>query len=99
LSLRLRVTARATRDIERADAWWQENRLAAPRALRDDLKAAFDLLSQQPAVGLRVANARVSGVRRLHLGRVRYFIYYRATADELVVLSVWHMSRAQGPHV
>jgi hypothetical protein len=57
LNLRLRVTARAAREIERADAWWQENRSAAPRALRDDLKAAFNLLSVwhvSRAQGLRV---------------------------------------------
>lgn len=73
MTLRLRITARAAGEIELADAWWRENRLAAPGALREDLKAAFKLLLQQPGVGAKVAGARLAGTRRLHLDRIRYF--------------------------
>ncbi|MFN0306202.1 MAG: type II toxin-antitoxin system RelE/ParE family toxin [Burkholderiales bacterium] len=66
-------------------------------AVREDLKSAFNLLLRQPGVGVRVANARLFGVRRLHLGRIRYFVYYRARNEELIVLSVWHSSRGKGP--
>ena len=44
MTLRLRITARAADEIERADTWWGDNRLAVPGALREDLKAAFKLL-------------------------------------------------------
>jgi len=66
-------------------------------AIREDLRSAFDLVLRQPGVGAAVSNTRLSGVRRLHLGRVRYFLFYRVKGDELVVLSVWHSSRGKGP--
>ncbi|HEX7788029.1 MAG TPA: type II toxin-antitoxin system RelE/ParE family toxin [Methylomirabilota bacterium] len=94
--LRLRITHRAASEIERAELWWGANRPAAPSALRQDLGSAFDLLLRQPGVGVRVGNTRLPGVRRIHLGRIRYFLYYRVEGDELVVLSVWHSSRGKG---
>lgn len=97
--LRLRVTLRAAREVERAEAWWRENRPAAPAALREDLRAALDLLAQEPGIGVKVATTRLPGTRRLHLGRVRYLIYYRVRGDELIVLSVWHASRGSTPTV
>ena len=38
-------------------------------------------------------------VRRLYLGRVRYFVYYRINAPYLEVVAFWHESREQGPRV
>ena len=97
MALRLRIAHRAAAEIERAERWWFENRPAAPDAFRADLKGAFVLLLRQPGTGVKVANTRLSGVRRLHLGRIRYFVYYRVHNEELVVLSVWHSSRRREP--
>ena len=97
--LRVRVTARAAGEIERAVIWWMGNRPSAPDALQDDLAAAFNLLTRQPGIGTKVASERVGTTRRLHLGRVRYFIYYAVRRDELVVLSLWHSSRKAAPRV
>lgn len=96
---RLRVSVRAAAEIERADAWWREHRLGAPDAFREDLKAALALLTRQPEIGIQVAGARFAGTRRMHLDRVRYFIYYHVRSDELAVLSVWHSSRGRRPRV
>jgi plasmid stabilization system protein ParE len=97
MPLALRIAARAVREIERTERWWLENRPAAPSAFRADLHGAFTLLLRQPGVGIKVGNTKLSGVRRLHLGRVRYFVYYQKRGNELVVLSVWHSSRGKGP--
>ena len=91
----LRIAHRAVSEIERAERWWLENRPAAPGAFRADLKGALVLLLRQPAAGVTVGNTRLKGVRRLHLGRIRYFVYYRVRGDVLVVLSVWHSSRRE----
>jgi plasmid stabilization system protein ParE len=99
VKLRLRITRRAAADIERADAWWRENRLAAPWAIRVDLRSALDLLAVQPGIGQKVENARVAGTRRLHLDRVRYHLYYRVAEGELVVLAFWHSNRGAQPRV
>ena len=95
MALRLRIAHRAASEIERAERWWLENRPAASGAFRADLKGAFALVVRQPGTGVKVGNTRLSGVRRLHLGRIRYFIYYRVHENELVVLSLWHSSRRE----
>lgn len=99
MTLRLRITARAAAEIERADEWWRRNRLAAPAAIREDLRAAFVLLVVQPGIGQKVQNARVAGTRRLHLDRVHRHIYYRVMGGDLVVLSFWHFNRKREPRV
>jgi plasmid stabilization system protein ParE len=68
-------------------------------AVREDVKSAFQLLLQQPGVGVKVISARMPGTRRLHLKRIGYFIYYRARDEQLYVLSVWHSSRGSTPLV
>ena len=86
--MRLRIAHRAASKIERVERWWVEQRPAVPAAFRADIKGAFILLLRQPRAGAKVGNTRLEGVRRLHLGRIRYFVYYRVRDDELVVLSV-----------
>ncbi len=86
MSLSLRITTRAASEIEAAAGWWIENRPFAPLALREEVKAAFTLLLRQPGVGVKVGNTRLAGVRRLHLGRVRYFIYYRVSGSDIIIL-------------
>ena len=97
MDLKLRIGLRASAQIEKADRWWRENRPAAPGALREDLHAAFDAILSQPGLGTRVESKRVAGVRRLHLGRIRYYVYYHVCGEELIVLSVWHSSRGSLP--
>ena len=99
MTLRVKVSARAASQIRRAAEWWAENRPAAPGAIRIDIGDALALLAEQPGLGALYEGARTKGVRRLLVGRIRYFIYYRATQDTLEVLTVWHVSRGKQPSV
>ena len=99
MTLRLRITARAAAEIERVDEWWRNNRLSDAGAVREDLKSAFQLLLLQPGIGQKVGNARLAGTRRLHMDRIRYYLYYRTTSEEVVVLSLWHSNRGREPRV
>jgi plasmid stabilization system protein ParE len=67
--------------------------------VQEDLQSAFSLLLKQPGVGTAVSNIRLSGVRRLHLARIRYFLYYRVRGTELQVLAFWHSSRGTEPRI
>ena len=98
-SLRLRVTKRADADIERAADWWEQNRPLAPDALREELDRAFSLLVTQPEIGAPALNVRARSVRRLHLSRVHYHVYYRVRGTEVQVLALWHTSRGLGPGI
>ena len=97
MTLRVKVSARAASQIRKAAEWWAENRPAAPGAVRTDLGEALALLAQQPGLGIAYEGARTKGVRRLLVGRIRYFIYYYVTPDALEVLAVWHVSRGKQP--
>ena len=99
MALELYITRRAAREIERVVEWWAANRPAAPGAVRQDLEAAVKLLLVQPDIGARVEEESSPDVRRFHLDRVRYWVYYRVRRNRLEVLSVWHSSRGSGPAV
>jgi toxin ParE1/3/4 len=95
--MRVRVTKRAQAQIYRAARWWDDNRQLAPEAFDEELSEAFSLLSVEPGIGVPVTNTRTPGVKRLHLARIHYFLYYRVRNEEVEVLRVWHTSRGTDP--
>ena len=99
MALELFISRRAAREIERVVEWWAANRPAAPSAVPQDLEAAVNVLLVQPDIGARVEEASSPDVRRFHLDRIRYWVYYRVRSNRLEILSVWHISRGTGPAV
>lgn len=99
--LSIKVTCRAAREIKKAFEWWDANRPASPEALREEIERAFRLVALQPGIGALATNTKLVGVRRVHLGRVHYHLYYRVRSDAAVVeiLALWHASRGTGPRV
>jgi len=95
--LRIEIADDARAQIAAAAAWWAENRPSAPGAVLQDLDRILGLLSVQPGMGTRARRAKVSGVRRVTLNRIRYYVYYRVVGDSLQVLAFWHTSRGKGP--
>ena len=95
--LRIEITDTAQAHITVAAAWWAENRPAAPDAIRQDLDRILGLLCVQPEIGTRARRVTLSGVRRVTLSRIRYYLYYRVADDALQVLALWHTSRGLGP--
>ena len=97
--LPVKVTPRARREIRQASRWWAEHRSKAPHAFREDVQRAFDTLARQPLIGPPAINEKLAGVRRLHLKRIRYYLYYRVKDDpqQVEILAVWHTSRGTGP--
>lgn len=99
VALELHITKRAARELNRVAEWWATNRPAAPGAVREDLQAVLALLVEQPGLGAAVTGASSPGVRRFHVDRIRYWVYYRVRESRLEVVSVWHSSRGTGPSV
>ena len=90
------VSAIAAEQIRAAADWWRANRPKAPHAFRQDLDNASSLLAIQPQLGARARNAKLIGVRRVHLVRIRYDLYYRVVEEpprQLEMLALWHSSR------
>lgn len=99
MPLELFVSRRAAREIEPVVQWWAVNRPSAPGAVRQDLQAALNLLLVQPGIGVRVNQASSQDVQRLHLDRIRYWVYYRVRRNRLEVLPVWQSNRGSSPAV
>jgi plasmid stabilization system protein ParE len=97
--LHIEVSDLAKAQIRGAEEWWRLNRPKAPNAVREELERASSLISVQPEVGARALNIRLPGVRRLHLARVRYYVYYRVVTghERVEILAFWHTSRAGSP--
>jgi len=95
--LPIKVTRRASEQIQTAARWWLANRPKAHEAFAEDLRGAFDLVARQPAIGARAADSRFGSIRRIHLSRIRYYLYYRARSARIEVLALWHSSRGEAP--
>ena len=85
------------RQIHKAAEWWLENRPSAPGAVVKEVGESLALLAEQPGIGSKYEGTRSPGVRRLFLGRIGYFVYYREVNGSLEVLALWHGSRGNQP--
>jgi plasmid stabilization system protein ParE len=95
----VRVSKRAQAQIERAAEWWDEHRDLAPQAFDEDVAKAILLLTTDPLIGAPVLHTSATGMRRLHLVRIRYHLYYRIRGRTVEVVAFWHTSRGAGPSV
>ena len=96
--LPVRIVSSAARAIAEAAEWWTANRSKSPDAFVSDLENALKLLASHPGIGARATNAKLKDVRRVHLARVHYHLYYRVTHEPAIeVLALWHTSRADEP--
>jgi plasmid stabilization system protein ParE len=97
--LPIRVVRSAADQIAEASSWWNVNRPKAPGAFREETERALELISTQPQIGAKAANAKLAGVRRIHLSRIHYYLYYRVREAPKVIeiLALWHTSRGSGP--
>lgn len=98
---RLKLLRRASRQIASAFHWWQQNRPHAPRAFTDDLRKALRAVAEQPNAGRPVRTTNYQGVRRIHLSRIRYYLFYRLSEkdDTVHILALWHSSRGSAPEL
>jgi plasmid stabilization system protein ParE len=96
---RIDIASRARKQAKKLSAWWRKNRSAAPNAVHDELARVFLLILNQPYIGPAATDVDLPGVRRIHLSRIRHYLYYRVLESECIieVLAVWSDSRGEGP--
>ncbi|MCX5724773.1 MAG: type II toxin-antitoxin system RelE/ParE family toxin [Nitrospirae bacterium] len=95
----VRIVSSAARAIVEAAEWWVANRTKAPDAFAVELERALQLLASQPSIGSQARNVRLAGVRRIHLPRVHYHLYYRVISElkTVEILALWHTKRGGSP--
>jgi len=64
-----------------------------------DLRGALEILVREPGIGSKVETSRSETVRRLYLGRIHYFVYYRVRRNTLEIVAFWHERRGTAPSV
>jgi plasmid stabilization system protein ParE len=98
---RLEISDVARRQTAELNIWWRMHRSAARTAVRDELARVFRLILAQPEIGPRALDVELRDVRRIHLSRIAYSLYYRILdADNVIeVLAVWSDSRGTGPRL
>ncbi len=97
--MKLRLTQRARREIDRHDAWWRANRSAAPTLFADELASTVEHALANPHAGKRYRSKRHAQVLYLVMQRTERNLYYVVEGDELIVLGVWGARREHGPNV
>ena len=98
--LPVRIASSAARAIVEGATWWAKNRPKAPDAFVVDLENALRLVASHPGIGAQTRNAKLQDVRRVHLARIHYHLYYRLTPEPAIeVLALWHTSREAPPKV
>ncbi len=98
MRLAIKVTKIAAKQITEASHWWDKNRQGSD-TFREEIASAFMLITAFPKIGSPARSKRFSGVRRLHLGRVNYWLYYRVADGVVAVLTLWHTSRGSSPRL
>jgi plasmid stabilization system protein ParE len=93
--VKVELSGEARAEVERADAWWRENRPAAPDLFANELDQALVALEGAPGLGLRYEPK--PGIRRLLLQRTSYHLYFLVQADRVYVVAVWSAYRGRGP--
>jgi plasmid stabilization system protein ParE len=87
--LPIRIVSSAERTIEEAARWWSENRPSSPQAFVNDLENALRLIASHPEIGARARNVKLKKIRRVHLARVHYHLYYRVTSESVIDSSLY----------
>ena len=90
--MRIARTRVAQEQISRALRWWRQNRPAARELLRDELRLAYRLLQEHPLAGAPIEQLNI---RRLLLERTRYYLFYVADAEQIIIVELRHQSRRE----
>ena len=69
MSYRVVFSTEAEEQLREGDAWWQQNRAAAPDLLIEEFARAVELLREMPELGAPFRRATIPRVRRLLLRR------------------------------
>lgn len=89
MSLPVRVTAEAARDLEEARNWYQREAPGLERQFEEEVTRTFQLIGDQPRLYRKIESL----ARRAVLGRFPYSVYYRTLPEWIEVLAVLHQAR------
>ncbi|MCL2283378.1 MAG: type II toxin-antitoxin system RelE/ParE family toxin [Fibromonadales bacterium] len=84
-----RLTLECFEMLAEAMEYIAENSLEQAEILRKRFFSILKILEVMPEIGTIYQN----GLRKMKLGKFRYFIYYREKIDYISIVGIWHTSR------
>lgn len=99
MSAQIVLAPAAAEQLETAQAWWTENRPAAPGLLLDELQAALAAITALPRIGHPVRHRRRRDLRRVLLPQAGYHVFYQhdAATDVIRIVAIWGAVRGKRP--
>lgn len=88
--MRLRYSRPAARDLERILSYISEHSPQGARRVQLRIRAVIDLLIEHPFAG---HPTRREGTRRIVVTPYPYLVFYRLTADEIIIRAIRHAAR------
>ncbi|WP_437590379.1 type II toxin-antitoxin system RelE/ParE family toxin [Sorangium sp. So ce1000] len=97
--MKVRFLGRSAEQARAVDAWWRENRPAAPSLFADELASTLRMLRRTPEMGAPYSPKAKDGVRRVLLSRTQYYLYYAVEPETRLigVLAIWSCLRGKPP--
>jgi plasmid stabilization system protein ParE len=88
--VRVEVTERAQREVNRLGRWWLENRDKAPELFEDELSAAYFRIATDPNAGKLYTVSCGRRILRVLTGKTKNHVYYHQHSPGIIrVVSVW----------
>lgn len=99
--MKIEIGKRASRQVERANSWWEKNRPLAPTLFEEEFEAALRQLLSMPHSGVLYPTPKRPTLRRILLEKTEYHVYFALERGGTVVVihSVWGARRERGPRL
>jgi plasmid stabilization system protein ParE len=97
--VKLRLGKRLLLQVERKEAWWAENRPAAPDLFARELRDTLEHITTTPGSGIGWPTPRRPTLRRILMPRTQNHIFF-VVDDEtqtIDVLAIWGAARERSP--
>ena len=101
MSLRVRISPEAERQVRELEDWWAANRPAARTTFKEAFGMVIEYISRMPSIGRPCDDIQLSGVRRLLIEGTPYAVFYSVDreAAEILIAAVWSRARGSSPPV
>jgi plasmid stabilization system protein ParE len=99
--VKLKLAEPARHQAVEIEAWWAENRPAAPSLFAQEFRDTLEYIARNPGVGTSWPTPRRPDLRRVLMPRTKHHVYFRVDVPKQVVqvLAVWGAPRGRGPRL
>lgn len=97
--MKIVITKRARRQLDRIEAWWHEHRDKAPERFEDELEQATEFLKHTPTLAKVYVTRRSRVIRWVLLPKtkVKLYFWHDEAAAAVNILTAWGGQRGREP--